>query len=296
MPISSDNIDHGGVGLVTAELVADPVHAIEVTVHHDNYQSDLESPRPPEQQQDRVETESNPSTAVPRSVLSEQSPYESVTANKESFNKLRRLGLIILIALLCLIVVAIAVPVSIVSGSKNDKTSSSQEDVDVDIESVDVAVTPAPTVSYACFQSTHELNKAQQEFQEQSMFILCPNTWIQIGELDTTAPEGTRFKNGDSAIVIIRENVEVRCGLDGSVHNNCTLEAGHFHMVIQKDLSKNAAGLVARRDKIMSPFVVLPFTGTIGRSIFTSFQSVILSNPGEEHTVGRLSLGKCDCT
>jgi hypothetical protein len=62
---------------------------------------------------------------------------------------------------------------------------------------------------------------------------MCPNTRIDVGTFANPTANDTRIVHGDVPLMVLRSNVEVRCGLDGSVHNSCALVGGFVQLLMQ---------------------------------------------------------------
>jgi len=250
---------------VTAELVSDPVHAIQV-IHVEQY-DDNNNDNNAAADYDL----DHQSLAPPRATGGEGGDASfGNDAQGQASHKKQRVGCMALMLLILVVVVAVAVPLSLVP-----KTNSDQDHQNT----TTITTTGNITFPYECFHETHELNMAIAKNREQTVFVVCPNTFVPVGEIDTSAAV-VRFVNGQPPIVITRENVEVRCGLDGSLHNNCTLSSGLVHVLAQQDMAANDFGLVATPNHNLI-IRGLTFTGTAGGNILWGGGSLILSNPGK---------------
>jgi hypothetical protein len=76
---------------------------------------------------------------------------------------------------------------------------------------------------------------AQIENPQQDVFIICPNTRIQLGVLENPTGNDMRIiVNGDVPLMVLRNNVQVQCGLDGAVRNNCAMVGGFVQVLLQR--------------------------------------------------------------
>jgi hypothetical protein len=127
----------------------------------------------------------------------------------------------LVIVLLCIIVGAVIAIVGPPSSSSTSSSSSGELD---------------PMYPYPCFNSTKDIVLAQisQEKDGQlseETFIICPNTWINVGRARNPASNDFTVVDGDYPIMAVRENVTIQCGLDGRRENNCTLDGGSFQLL-----------------------------------------------------------------
>lgn len=145
------------------------------------------------------------------------------------------------------------------------------------------APTLAPTFSYECFTSTEDIFQAQIDNPEQDLFVICPNTELKIGYLANPAQNDTSIVNGQKPLILIRENVEIRCGLDGSVDNNCVFVGGFLHVLLSPLLPNSGdQGVVSFPSTPTHNALVrgLTFTGQIVSDYVVGGGSLAISNPG----------------
>ena len=118
--------------------------------------------------------------------------------------------------------------------------------------------------------------------EDSNTFIICPNTVISIGTAEDPAAENYNFIGGDFPLSIVRENVTIQCGLDGSRNNNCVLDGGFIQVLLlgklvgpdgYLDYTGSIDHLVIRG---------LTFTGRITNSGPFPGNSVVVSNSGKD--------------
>ncbi|CAB9500957.1 expressed unknown protein [Seminavis robusta] len=136
-------------------------------------------------------------------------------------------------------------------------------------------ITPAPTYDYPCFSESLELNFALVENPQQDLFVMCPNSHIQIGIMRIPNVNNT-YRNGQEPLYIVRSNVEVRCGLDGSSSNNCTLDGGTSQLVIMY-YGENQYG-ITQQDVQNVTVRGITFTGTLDQHFQFGSASVLVAN------------------
>ena len=94
----------------------------------------------------------------------------------------------------------------------------------------------SPAQPYDCFNSTFDLIEAQFTFPKQSLFIMCPFTTISIGRISNAFRNDTRIVYGDLPLMVARSNIEVRCGLQGDVRDECVLDGGIVQVALSPEL------------------------------------------------------------
>eukprot|EP00934_Nitzschia_sp_Nitz4_P009234 Nitzschia sp. Nitz4//scaffold190_size42200//19354//21069//NITZ4_007391-RA/size42200-processed-gene-0.61-mRNA-1//1//CDS//3329540141//9224//frame0 len=98
-----------------------------------------------------------------------------------------------------------------------------------------------PRYDYDCYSSTLDLIVAQMQMFYQTnttedVYIMCPNTWIEVGILESPALGEYEFIGGDYPLWVIGPNTVLQCGLDGRVENNCVIDGGFLQVLIQPDV------------------------------------------------------------
>lgn len=177
------------------------------------------------------------------------------------------------LGILALFAIALSVVVAVVVVMRNNDDDPSN------IHGNAQGPTTAPTPPYDCFTSTADLVRAQINHPEQLTFVMCPNIRIKLAVMANPAANDFRLVNGDSPLMAVRENVEIRCGLDGSVDNNCVFEGGFLQVLLQPSLPDVEIELDARTDNVT--IRGMTFTGKIEADAIFSGVSIVMSNPGE---------------
>ena len=276
---SNDNENHGhdeGETLVTAELVSDPVHAVPVIVPS-------ESSRNNDMDQYCRSSDLERAAATARGgggggggsdFESSQNLAQEPSSPKEKVHFFNQgtIAIGIMVAILVAAAIAIAVPVSLMQDNSTTTADNSSSNNNNN--------TLRPSFPYECFHETHPLNLAIADNPDQKVFVICPDTFVHVGELDAS-DQGTRFVNGEPPLVITRGNLEIRCGPDGSINNNCTLSSGLLHVMTQEELGANGWGLVSKLNTDNLTLRGLTFTGEVGGNILWGGGSLILSNSGK---------------
>lgn len=188
------------IPMVRAELVAPPIHAVQVTF--DERPLEIEEGSPPIERR-QVESYRN---------TKKLSPNAKMVA-----------------AMIVFVCVALIVVIQITMSKGTDNAGPPPTGT---LGGPESSSTVAPTFDYECFTSTYDLARAQLLRQEQQLFILCPNTTIKIGKLADPGANNYEVINGDYPLVATRGSIEVRCGLDGKRDNNCVLEGGFLQVAL----------------------------------------------------------------
>ena len=250
----------GSLHMIVAELVGPLVRAVQVVLFDDDgHQVQTQQ----QQQPTGILNDADQETARPREGAVE----------KYSLRSLRRgvwLVLVLLVILLC-----VGVPLLVIR-LKRDTASNTQDGV------ASMPPPVLPSVDYDCFDSTAEFLQAQQDGpREQILFIFCPNTEIIIGTIANIYNNDTRFINGEPPIMVIRSNVEVRCGLDGRVENNCVLRGGVTQVIFQPIVPGPERFQLIRSELADNVTIRgMTFTGVIDVDPFLGGSSASLSNAG----------------
>ncbi|KAL3915675.1 MAG: hypothetical protein SGILL_005534, partial [Bacillariaceae sp.] len=239
--------------MVQAELVSPPVEALKVVFDEDHEQQhDVEAHREPEAE----------SAIQPSPDLDKSRPRKRMVI----------WGIAILV-----VVLAVVIPVSIVfkKDQENERaaTSSSNDDS---------TKAPLPTFPYECYWTNFDLIGAQLFNPDQKRFIMCPGTHIKIGTMEDPANGNTNITNGDVMMMILRDNVEVVCGEDGNVNNNCVLDGG-FLQVLMQSANNNESGLPGFAQSRLDNATIkgMTFTGEIHIDPYVGGASVVASHPGD---------------
>ncbi|CAB9497535.1 expressed unknown protein [Seminavis robusta] len=246
--------------MVVAELVEPPVHAVQVIFDEGTPQLQMNLQQQ-QQQQPQEEPPRNPTGAT--------------NSNDRKWRKEWWIGLAVLV--LVIVLLAIFIPRAI-------KNYGAAEE-----ESTTTTVPPVPiTYPYECFRSTMDLFRAQIEQPNQTQFILCPATRIRIGQV-VANPSASDTQiiiiDGDVPLMFLRSNVEVVCGLDGALDNNCILDGGSvqvlFHHPVLPSVNQKDELFEAdvRTDNITIRGIT--FTGELISNQFTAGSSVMASNKGK---------------
>ena len=135
---------------------------------------------------------------------------------------------------------------------------------------------PVQSFDYDCYSSTFQLAADHFYDPSKTLFVMCPNTTIHLGTLANPITGNVDIIEGDFPLAIVRSNVEVRCGLDGAVENNCVIKGGAFHVIMSP---RYPNGLESERTDNVT-IRGMTFTGQLsGESTFNA-ASVVVSNPG----------------
>ena len=131
-------------------------------------------------------------------------------------------------------------------------------------EAADAEENNSPVQPYDCFNSTLDLIEAQYAFPSQLLFIMCPFTTISIGRLANVARNDTRIVYGDLPLMVARSNVEVRCGLQGDVRDECVLDGGMVQVGLDSTLpSKDRFRLYMSERTDNVTIIGMTFTGEL---------------------------------
>ena len=143
-----------------------------------------------------------------------------------------------------------------------------------------------PLFSYECFTSTMAMVQAQIDRPQQQTFIMCPNTRIKLGVLtDVFAGlNQTKITHGDVPLMILRENIQVQCGHDGSVHNHCILEGGFLQVLLQWIVPTTTQPCLSGRTD-NATIRGMTFTGKLLTDYTLGGGSIVVSNPGNKVTL-----------
>ncbi|CAB9515794.1 expressed unknown protein [Seminavis robusta] len=161
------------------------------------------------------------------------------------------------------------------SSSLNDAGLTTRTNLSLPEINEIITVTPAPTFDYPCFSESLELNFALVQNPHQDLFVMCPNSHIRIGIMRIPSVNNT-YINGQDPLFIVRSNVEVRCGLDGSSSNNCTLDGGTSQLVIMY-YGENQYGITPQ-DVQNVTVRGITFTGTLDQGFQFGSTSVLVAN------------------
>jgi hypothetical protein len=139
------------------------------------------------------------------------------------------------------------------------------------------------TFPYECFRSTMQMLVAQYENPEQNRFIMCPNTRIQLGVMNDPANGDYTIGNGDIMLVISRDNVEVVCGDDGRVENNCVMDGGFVQVLLQQGLIGPNKDLLYETAPTVDNTTIrgMTFTGELFKDPFVGGSSIVMSHKGQ---------------
>ena len=254
--------------MVQAELVAPPVQAYNVAIDEDS----------PGIQPLEIE--------VNETRINRKSPH----------GKNRNMLLtLIAVLLILLLVAAISIPLVLLRPER----TKGQRDSDDSLDSNDLIGLPSPapapaptrTFSYPCFTSTWDILQAQRDKNatsidddtngEDEVYIICPNTTIEIGAFRNPAANDYSFVNGDYPLWIIRQNVTVKCGIDGKLGNNCVFFGGFIQILLQSDVPTPDGGFSFNQSIDNLKVQGITFSGqVVDTSPFTGL-SVQVSNPGK---------------
>ena len=198
--------------MVEAELVSPPVEALKVVFDEDQDDGDVEAHR--------------------------DHSAESTMQSPADLQKSRPRKRMILwgVAILA-VVLAVVIPLSIVF--KQDQADERTTDSSGDDDDTNA---PLPTFPYECYWTNYEMIGAQLGNPDQRQFVMCPGMHTKIGTMEDPANGNTNITNGDLMMMILRDNVEIRCGEDGRVENNCVLDGG-FLQVLMQSANNNENGL-----------------------------------------------------
>ncbi|CAB9528676.1 unknown protein [Seminavis robusta] len=295
-----EHASHIGTGLVTAELVpeAEPVEALHVA-HIPTTTSDGTQDQIRQLQQRLSSTVIDSETRQQIEQLQRQLDV-SINNNHSSHDggkppkaviatKWWRLGLfLVLISLLVAVVVVLGTVLGRGAANDDDPEMTPSAPATTPINATDTSssmIDPpsSPTTTqhdYDCYTSTMDVLQAQLFQPEQQLFIMCPQSRIKIGELDTPEQASVRFINGDYPLVIVRANVEVRCGLSGAVDNDCILEGGQTQVAMLHDLYQNELGISSSPATHNVTLRGITFTGALVSDLLWGSASVTIGNPG----------------
>jgi hypothetical protein len=180
----------------------------------------------------------------------------------------------ILIALLTVVAIfATAIPLASVGGRDYPDPQSETEQ----------PPTSAPTFPYRCYTSTYDIIVDQiLEDPLPDVFVICPDTVIQVGTFADPAVHDFQFVDGDYPIIAVKPNVVIQCGIDGKRENNCTLDGGFMQVLTLNDAPVSVNSEVYIVNASIDNFTVrgLTFTGQPINSGPFQGMSVTLSHPG----------------
>ena len=241
--------------MVVAELVDPPLHAMQVIFdEQDPEMAQHSTPNQSDHNQQRQE----PTSSFSRDLF----------LCKQISHTHKAMILLVSVCILLIVILAIFIP--LLSGKKSTEVPPS------------VATSTATMYPYDCFNSTRAMIHEQMKTPDKLLYIMCPNTTIQLGVLANALVNDTRFVQGDTPLVVLQPNVEVRCGLDGSVFNQCVLEGGFVQVLLQPIVpSEQEHGEVytsGRTDNVT--IRGLTFTGQLFQDIVFGGASIVISNPG----------------
>lgn len=258
----NDQPEEHSAPMVVAELVTPPVQALEVV-----FDGDLESPN-------------NPSD--------DPNSESAMEKMHKSFRTKLLWGLLVFGIIIC-----ITIPISIHFASQDDDNENDDidndafrsffYDDDIDDEVPILPPAPAPEYDYDCFTSTRDIFEAQYNNLDQLLFIVCPNTRVKMGILANPTGGDMNIIGGDVPLIVTRPNVEVRCGLDGSVRNNCVLDGGFLHILLQIETSDTQGSITKdytseRTDNVTIQGITM--TGQLTIDFTAGGASVVIRNPG----------------
>jgi hypothetical protein len=178
---------------------------------------------------------------------------------------------IIIAILVVFIVSAVAIPLVVIG--------SNQPDIEGE-----TTPTQSPTYPYICYTSTLEILQVQiNEETIPDVFVICPDTVIEIGTFRDPATNDFHFVNGDYTLTAIRPNVVIQCGLDGRRENNCVIYGGFIQVLTQQQMPPTPDGDFVFFNSTTDNFTLrgLTFTGKPDNSGPFQGNSVTLSHPGK---------------
>jgi hypothetical protein len=236
--------------MVEAQLVDPPVEAMKVVVDED-HGGDVEAHR----------------EQASESALGADSEQQLLSNPR---NRTITIGLALLV-----VVLAVVIPTSIVfkRDQEDEKVSASTQTGESERS--------RPAYPYECYWNNNDLIGAQINNPDQKRFIMCPGTHTKIGRMEDPANGKTNITNGDVMMMILRDNIEVLCGENGSVENNCVLDGGFLQVLLQRvdDDDIIPVGTGARVDTVL--IRGMTFTGDIFIDPFVGGASIVASHPGE---------------
>lgn len=101
------------------------------------------------------------------------------------------------------------------------------------LSSQDRSTSPTPSPPNSCYTRLLDILIAQvsDEDIEAPIYVICPNTKISVGTLNSVGTNVYTYVSGDYPILVTRENVTIQCGWDGRLDNNCVIDAGFMHVL-----------------------------------------------------------------
>ena len=144
---------------------------------------------------------------------------------------------------------------------------------------------------YLCYTSTEDLLVAQINDVNATtdLFIICPDTTIEIGVMENPADLKFNFIGGDYPLAIVHSHTTIQCGLNGRAENNCTLKNGVLQVLQQADLILPSQDLYNLQKSYMdksrtlhnATFRGITFSGLIENSGPFDGLSVMVSQSGD---------------
>jgi len=138
--------------------------------------------------------------------------------------------------------------------------------------------------NYSCYTSTQEILLDQVTHSNASqplIFVICPNTMIDVGIFQDPERDDYRFVEGDYPIMVIRPNIAIQCGLDGKKENNCTLNGGFIQVLtMQKIPLPDGSSIMINSTIDNTTIRGITFTGRADASGPFDGLSISLNHPG----------------
>ncbi|CAB9515510.1 expressed unknown protein [Seminavis robusta] len=268
------------VPMIVAELVMPPVEAVQV-IYDEHEEAHIDPEEPPQQQHSQRTSIEDDSADLDGDDNYLPCVMDKFLSKRLSKRFRSRCGLwMCLLSVCCCTVIPIAVNLTM---GRNNNNNQEEEISVVDFPPSNAPTTVSSSYPYECFTGTRDIIAAQIESPEQLLFILCPHTRIKLGVLANPIAGDTNIVHGDTPLMILRENVEVRCGIDGSVDNHCILDGGFVQVLLQPHLPLDKEHVWKSRPTDNVTIRGLTFTGQLLSDYTFGGSSIVISNPG--HTV-----------
>eukprot|EP00934_Nitzschia_sp_Nitz4_P004747 Nitzschia sp. Nitz4//scaffold321_size20361//1898//3796//NITZ4_008681-RA/size20361-processed-gene-0.29-mRNA-1//1//CDS//3329547769//4737//frame0 len=140
----------------------------------------------------------------------------------------------------------------------------------------------ASAYPYDCFTTVRAILRDQLVNEDiPSVYIVCPNTTIQVGNFKNLVAGDYSFVGGDYPLMAFRENVVIQCGLNGSSDNNCVFVDGFAQVLTSDNLPSPLGGVTVTTPIDNFTIRGMTFSGQAMAAGSLDGNSVILSHPGK---------------
>jgi hypothetical protein len=248
--------------MLVAELVQPPVEALQVVFDEDSH-----------------DVEANPNNRLSGSSAGSSLSRKSLDKKRRRRRRYWIWGITTGVTVLCIV---IALAIRFAKSQRDETEGSLITPIGTGNATYSEEEVPLQTFPYECYRSTMEMLIAQYTNPDQDRFIMCPNTTIKIGIMNDPAAGDYSIVNGDVMLMISRDNVEVVCGEDGQVENNCVLDGGFLQVLLQPGLTNGDGEPVPISPHVDNATIRgMTFTGQLFPDPFVGSSSIAISHTGQ---------------